>query len=508
MPVVGREHRDAPVWGAVAALTALSLLVGYLFPAAAPWALVGLAGAAVMLLWALRWDPAVVAWLWVLSYGLLDRPFWVWEIRGFFNMTIPRFAFLAAVAVLSVHLLMRRGTVRFGRALLWAMAALLICCALSATAAGWRAEGSALPTAPYFRFLESMLFPFLMFFLVYCAADRPQQIRTALVMFSVYGWYALYIGYLQYAAIMGYEGARRLIFPGYINQPSWGPNYGIHFDRARGAYAMANPQATLLIVLFFADLYLVRRLRGPYRVAAAIQAMLIPPAIFFTGLRSAYVAFLLGGMVWLWCAGRVRLGRVKLAISGLALLLVVAAFWGNLATQKRSIGGMAQKAPIVGRWILAQRSWEIFTHQPLTGAGFGHYIEAEHRLASDPSLLARLGTGLATPHNLLLVMMAETGVAGLALTVLVFVLLYRQSLQLYRRLPADQEGWLSRGFVVVFWTAMAAYLVDAMLVDPLWDVPSNGLFWSLAGLMAGFNRLLEPSVLQPSLPAATAAQQA
>jgi hypothetical protein len=470
--------------------------------------MLGLAVGAVMLLWALRWDAAVLAWLWVLSYGLLDRPFWVWEIPGFFNMTIPRFMFLVAAGGLALAVLMRRGALRVDGGLPWAMGALLICCAASATLTGWRADESALPTAPYFRFLESMLFPFVIFLLVWCGVEKPSQIRTLFVLLSVYGWYALYIGYLQYAAVMGWEGARRFIFPAYINQPTWGPDFGIHFDRARGAYTMANPQAILLIVLLFADLYLVRYLRGPYRAAVAVQAVLIPPAIFFTGLRSAYVGLVLAGAIWLWLAGRSRLGKVKLALAGLGLVLLVVAFWGNLTTEKRSIGGVAQKAPVVGRWILAQRSWEIFSAHPLAGAGFGHYIEAEHALQHDPAQVSRLGTGLATPHNLVLVMLAETGVAGAALTVLVYWLLYRRSRRLYRRLSAPANGYLNRDFVVVFWAAMAAYLVNAMLVDPLWDTASTALFWSLAGLMAGMDRLVAPARAEAPPPSLAAVRQA
>ena len=39
---------------------------------------------------------------------------------------------------------------------------------------------------------------------------------------------------------------------------------------------------------------------------------------------------------------------------------------------------------------------------------------------------------------------------------------------------------------------LANYLSDAMFRDPLWDVFSNAMLWSLAGLVVCFNRLLEP----------------
>ena len=75
-----------------------------------------------------------------------------------------------------------------------------------------------------------------------------------------------------------------------------------------------------------------------------------------------------------------RSGKVKLALAGLALILAVAIFWTNLASEERATGGVAQTSTIVGRWVLAQRTWQIFREHPLFGVGFGHYLVAEHQL--------------------------------------------------------------------------------------------------------------------------------
>jgi O-antigen ligase len=507
MSTIGQQKVDGLTLTALAVLIAVTGALSFLVPVLLPWAFLAVAAAALLSYWAIRWEITLWAWLWVLSFGMFDAPFWRWEIPGFFNMTIERFMFLAAVSAFVVHLAWRRDGLHFDRPVLWAMLALLVWCAISAQTAGWVAHDSPLPTSPYFRFLGSLLFPFTMFFLVYTCARRDSQIRWALIPLTVYGWYALYIAYLQYAAIRGWwPGARAFIWPAYINQPSWGPTYGIHFDRARGAYTMCNPQAILLVTMFYADLFLIRRLRSPYRAALVVQAILIPPAIFFTGLRSGYLSFLLAGIVWLLFGSVRRAGKAKLALAGVALMLAVAVFWTNLASQERATGGVAQTSTIIGRWVLAQRTWEIVKQHPLFGVGFGHYLVAEHQLMSDPAELTRLGTGLATPHNLFLVLGAETGLIGVVLMAAVIVLIFRESVRLYHRLPPTATGLLNREYVVVFWAVMTAYFTDAMLVDPLWDVASSALFWSFAGLMVGYNRLLDPHPLELPLtaPALTA----
>ena len=492
MPVLGQQKISPLSLLVVACIVVATAGVALLLPQTSPWAFLALAGSALMLYWAMRWEITAWAWLWVLSYGMLDAPLWRLEIPGFFNMTLPRFIFLAATLAFLLHFALRGQTLRLDRPVFWMMGALLICCGLSATVSGWVAPASPLPTAPYFRFLEPLLFAFIISFLVYNAVMGPAQIKWALIPLTIYGFYALYIGYLQYAAVMGAEGARAFIFPSYINQPSWGTIYGIHFDRSRGAYTLANPQATLLIVLFFADLFLIRRLRGPYRAVLVVQAILIPPAIFFAGLRSGYLAFMTAGVIWCLASGKDRFAKGKLALVGLALLLGAVMFRANLASEDRATGGVAQMSPIVGRLILAERSLEMFKSHPLMGVGFGHYLEAEHRLEVDPGVLAELGTALAMPHNLFLLMAAETGIGGLVILVAVLVLLLRESWSLYRKLPETATGLLSRPLVVVFWTAFTAWFIDGMLIDQLWDPASNALFWSLAGLIVGLNRSLEP----------------
>ena len=501
MLTLGRQKLDSlTLLICVAVISALTALCLITTPIAIMWVVLAIAGAALMVYWAVRWEITVWAWLWVLSYGLLEWPEWRIVITGFFNLTVPRFVFVAAVLAFSLHMLLHRSRSGANRSILVAMAALVAYCAVSASMTGWLASVQISATAPYFRFLGSICFPFIMFFLVARTIRSQKQILWALVLLSIYGWYALYIGYLQFASIIGLAQTRDFIWPSYINDPT----YGIHFGRARGAFSGVGPQAILLVLLFYVDLFLIRRSRGLFRAALVIQAFLIPPAIFFTGLRSAFLSFGLCGI--LWCLGdrSKRFGRTKLAIAGLVLLLGVVSFWSNLLQSKRETGGIAHMRPIYSRLVLAEQTWEMFKEQPIFGVGFGHFIDAQQNLERDPGSMGTYIGGALGEHNLFLNMVAETGIVGFAGIVLIFILIFRHSRQLYRKLPETVEGYLSRGFVVLFWVAMVNYLTDAMFRDTLWDVFANGLFWCFAGLIAGYNRLLEPQRLD--LPAAAIAE--
>ncbi len=468
------------------AIAALSVHVPILFP----WIFVALVGAGLLAFSAAKWEITIWTWFWVLSYGLLDWPQWRVEITGFFNMNVPRFVFIAAVLAFFLHFLLHRGGLRFDRRVMWIMAFLVVYLAASSSATGWVTQITEpkVRSAPYFRFLGSILLPFTMFFLVYNSTRRSAQIKIALLALTFYGWYALYIGYLQFAALQGMEQARGLIWPEYINNA----DFGIHFDRARGAFRGASPQAMLLVLLFYVDWFLVNRLKGPYRTALIVQAILIPPAIFFTGMRSSFVAFALCGIVWCIWGARRRFGKAKLLLATMALVIAVTTFWTQIKQSKR----LTAPRPIYARLVLVQQTWDIFKDHPVFGVGFGHFVDAQQELPRDPaSLAAGMTHGVLVQHNLFLNMAAETGLIGLVATIALFVAVFTQSLKLYRKLPATAHGLLSRGLVVLFWVLMVNYLTDAMFRDTLWDVFVNGLFWSLAGMIVGFNRLLEPQTL-------------
>ena len=464
-------------------------------PELTPWAFlaVGLAGLAA--LWVIRFDITLWFWVWVLSYGLLDRQFLHLQLAGLPNMTIPRFIALGAFASFGIYFCTHRRLVKLQSPLHWMIIAFLGYVAINASMFGWTASSEVGRTWPYYRFLEPLLLPIMLYFLVVSSLRSRRQILTALVPLVIYGWYALYIGYLQYAAIRGWEGARSLIWPSYINMPSWGSNYGIHFDRARGAYALSNPQAVLLIQLLFVDLFLIRRIQGPLKLMLIVQAILIPPAVFFTGLRSAYLALLLCGAVWCIWGGRLRLGKVKLAMIALVVVIACSYAWENLLTRDRATGGVGQIQETQARLVLAQQAVEIAKEHPLTGVGFGHFLDYQLALNRDPGSPHANIFSVLTQHNLFLAILAETGIIGLILIVTVFVMLFGQIMRLYRRLPLVNGGWLSRDLVIVGFIAMLNYLINAMFVDPLWDPASNALFWGFMALMVGYNRLVEPASL-------------
>ena len=105
----------------LAVVLAAAVAISVIFPALMPYSFVALVGVAVLVYWSIRWEIQMWAWLWVLSFGIVDRGLWRLELTGFFNLTIPRLIFIALISAYFIYFLMGRGRLRFDRALFWVM---------------------------------------------------------------------------------------------------------------------------------------------------------------------------------------------------------------------------------------------------------------------------------------------------------------------------------------------------------------------------------------------------
>jgi len=484
-----QRKTDGWALGVMLAFVGVGILGAVVLPGATPWIFFLLAVGAVMAYAAVRGHVAIWMWLWVLSFGMLDRWFWPIETPGFFTLSIPRLLFVAGACVFALHFMLRGGAVRMDKPVLWLAMLLTAYAAVSATIAGWTQPGTTHLTAPYFRFFAGILLPFGAMLLLYNAPARTEgQVKWPLILLTVYGFYALFVAYCQAATLQGWADLSGLIWPRYIVEGAEGM---IHADRARGAFAGANPQANLLVFLFYLDWYLFRRVRGPYRWALVIQAALVPAALIFTGIRAGCLAFLLCGVVWCIWAGRSRFGWAKLAVAAVVLTVGVIANWDRVSSEDRRAGGMGQRGPVLARILLLQQTGAIVADRPVFGVGFGHFVEAREKLPYDPGSEAVGSSGTLVQHNVFLSMVSETGLVGLVLYVGVFAALFVRSLRIRRGLP-NGNAYRSRDLTALFWVMLVNYLVAGMFVDVMADAFSNALMWTFAGVIVGLSWVVGP----------------
>src|SRR6266576_5964350 len=228
------------------------------------------------------------------------------------------------------------------------------------------------------------------------------------------------------------------------------------FGRAIGPFIYGNPNdlaAHTILVLGPALALCAGAPRGsPIRWIALASAALLTLVIVLTQSRGAFVA--LGVMALPTTITLVRRRPRAIAgvaaVLGLVLYLSPASFWARMqglrkATSVATIGEMDPEGSARQRFAVLQTATRIIRDHPVLGVGLGAYEVAQYRY--NPSL------GYLDTHNTYLNVLAETGVPGLVLFLMIVISVLQVVRHARRRagraLPAEAETlrWLQYALV-------------------------------------------------------------
>ncbi len=161
--------------------------------------------------------------------------------------------------------------------------------------------------------------------------------------------------------------------------------------------------------------------------------------------RGSYIGFIIGAVIVLWLYYRSLKKFFITMISMLAALIPMVLLTGTFDRIKMIFSLSESNIPI--RFLLWERAWHLFIRSPIFGVGFGRYNDIKYISVSDaipnpdlfigyPNIAAfymepfyRFGFGHA--HNGYFQFLAETGIIGLGLLLLFWILCYRRILKGY-----------------------------------------------------------------------------
>jgi O-antigen ligase len=342
----------------------------------------------------------------------------------------------------------------------WPMAGLTVLAVASVAGQPFDNEAWSLLAAKF-------LVPFTLFHLARLVFQEERSLRQ----FEVFAIAVL--AYLSFTAIAFLVGAKELIFPSFILDPS----LGHHADRARGPLLQAVANGVSLNMLGLLAWHAFQR--GKFRgMKAWLLLASVPVAVLATMTRA----------VWLSLAGtilvlmlRFRSGGWWRAAIGLALLGSAGLFCVlNCPDLESTLADrFEERGPVDFRAAVYAGGWQMFLERPLTGWGINQM----------PTELARHVSGykekVLYPHNTYLELLVEHGVAGLAL----YVWLMWEIWQLGRGgIPrAERKGFLDGQFHLLWPILLGVYWVNAALVVMNYQFV-NGLLFTLAGMLAAQQR--------------------
>ena len=324
-----------------------------------------------------------------------------------------------------------------------------------------------------------LLFYYAMPFGLYWVAREIRfSERSALVLFASLGAFGVY---LAVTALAETSQQWWLVFPRYI-----GSNAERSFlGRARGP--LLNPAGSGLLtgVCLAAALMWWPRLNRPGRLLLVVASLLMGLGIYCTYTRSPWLGAGLGFFILLAltlprCWRGLVLGSMVLSVA-----LVGAAKWEQILAFKRDrdAGVQAAAESVKLRPILAAVSWNMFLDRPLTGCGFGQYYDQHvYYLADRSSGLPLEKARTLSQHNLFLSLLAETGLVGLGLFVLLLAIWTRDAWRVWR--AASAPLW-ARQTALLFFVLLANYGVIAMFHEISLIPMVNMFLFFLAGSTAG-----------------------
>ena len=247
---------------------------------------------------------------------------------------------------------------------------------------------------------------------------------------------------LTYLALAFVAGSVVSVAIGVLTGSLSTPETAVSQTAIQGRFTGGGGDPNVQAAGFVAAMFLIMGLLGLYRRRAARVALLVAFALVTLGFlatesRGGLVALVVGVVLAMFIAPRHR-GRI-VALGGvmLAAILALGAAQPGAIARITDLGGGSS-----GRSDLWRVGWDVFTGHPLTGVGLGNFEVVEAHYTLRPGAISRIGYIVDVPHlvhNTYLQLLAETGIVGLALYLLVIALCLRATWTAIRRF--DAIGW-------------------------------------------------------------------
>jgi O-antigen ligase len=261
--------------------------------------------------------------------------------------------------------------------------------------------------------------------------------------------------YLSVTAWLEGIGAKALVFPHFITDPS----VGIHADRARGPFLEAVGNGTAIYICLVASVIAAASwtVRWQRRVAMA-TVLLSAGALLFTLTRSVWIGAMLATAVTMLAHPQLRRWMVPVTVSAALITAGSLAVVPGLA--ERANERRTQQGPIWDRLNLNRAALNMAEARPLFGFGWGSFktkgVNYFQQASTFPLTAGNLGV-----HSAYFDHLAELGLVGTSLWVLSTVLAVW--LALSRRGPPELEPWrYGLLAIAIMYAVVAAFVYPYM----------------------------------------------
>jgi hypothetical protein len=418
---------------------------------------------------------AVILWIFALTcitrYTQLNLP-------GIPDMSGPRFMLVLMWAVFLVEVALRRRTALTPGAIELFML-IFVGVNLASMIQHENLVHSETRVSPITSFMNFVVFPFSVYYLVRNSSASDRGTRKLLAAFA-----CLQI-YLALTGIFEHYRLKWLVFPPDILDPKAGDGrwYGV---RVRGPYLHSPVYGATMGMGFFLLLHYYNYVKNRARWLMLIGILATPLACFYTLTRQVWIGLALPLLLGACFSRRHRMMLIVLVLAACCMLVVFS--FSSIIDPKVAKSRATDEATGEARIAHYVVGFHMFIDKPLFGHGLEMWDQSWEtyrlRLTNFKSWFGTIDMNLARnvhAHNTFLRIAVELGLAGLVPYVLLFVLMFRASMDLYRR--SAPSGLYGRELVLAFWQMGIAFLVCINFVDPSFDEFLPGYFLAMAAVV-------------------------
>ncbi|MGM0490447.1 MAG: O-antigen ligase family protein [Planctomycetota bacterium] len=332
----------------------------------------------------------------------------------------------------------------------------------------WRANNfQALASLVFFYVVPSMLY--------WVARESWLSQRGLLGCLAFLAGFGIY---LAVTSVFEQQQVESLVFPRYVASEAHVEFLG----RGRGPFLNPVGNGVFLCAGLFSLLMFWPRVSRYARVLLLLIALVYLAGIFCTLTRVVWLAAGIGLMGLVVLNLPRRWGVVAVLAAGILAAGVVALKWDDLKAFKRdrhvSVAEMSRSASL--RPILAYLAWRIYLDHPLLGCGYRQYETVVGHYVSDRSTTLQLERGRNfAQHNVFLALLAETGLVGMSLFLLLLTTLAQTAWRLWR---ASGTGLATRQMGLFMLLMLGTYVTMGMFQDLALIPMAHMLLFFLAGL--------------------------
>jgi O-antigen ligase len=303
---------------------------------------------------------------------------------------------------------------------------------------------------------------FLYYFVLVYAIENEKDLRAVVLFLVLSLLFQSGFAITQYASGLDFD----VFATGSVEVAEGGEEF---VARAVGTLGRPNGLAVYIVPLLFLTLA-IRFLSGYYKRLSVIAIASGSIALLLTGSRGGWVAFLVSFVIFAF----MLLRRGRIGLRALSVLLLCGAFlvFVFFPYLQERVAGEASTNAALSRIPLLKVAWHMIIDHPILGVGANTFMTAIYSYTK-PAEFQGIWLGLV--HNHYLLVLAETGLVGLAAFLWLFYSFLRESAVCGRiGNPLAQILGLSTG---VAFTSMAIHM--------MFDIYSSGLALGMMFVLTG-----------------------